>query len=246
MQNQTSLALGQHSDSSDILPEITEDNRVSARALHGALRNSGRFDDWVRYRCSEYGFTEGVDYVAITEKIPGNLGGRPQTDYLLSLDMAKELAMVERNEAGRRVRRYFIEVEKRARAVYAAHSAAAPALPGEALAKIQQINSGLIAVAGEHAGRIAALEATARPGPDWQSVGSWLEARGIGMSLGRVAWSAKRCLEESARRSMPAGTIRRRGGSGVSRTFAPEVLDHILPTLIMRWEARDTREAYRG
>lgn len=239
MTTQYPLALGQHSDSSGILPEITEDNRVDARSLHEALEIASPFTMWIARRIEEYQFRDREDFTKLL-----SAGGRH--DYLLTLDMAKELAMVERNEAGRRVRRYFIEVEKRARAAYAAHAAAAPALPGEALAKIQQINSGLIAVAGEHAGRIAALEASARPGPGWRSVGSWLAARGIGMPLGRVAFSAKRCLEESARRSMPVGAIRRTRGSGVSRTFAPEVLDHILPALIMRWEARDTREAYRG
>ena len=68
----------------------------------------------MKERIEEYGFEEGKDFSPISGK---STGGRPSKDYRISLDMAKELAMVERNEKGRIIRRYFIECEKRLRAI---------------------------------------------------------------------------------------------------------------------------------
>ncbi|WP_211249599.1 antA/AntB antirepressor family protein [Microvirgula aerodenitrificans] len=85
-----------------------------ARLLHGFLRVGRRFASWITERISEYGFVENQDFVAISQK--REIGhGRGRTDYHLTIDTAKELAMVERNEQGRAVRRYFIECEKRLR-----------------------------------------------------------------------------------------------------------------------------------
>lgn len=88
---------------------------VDARLLHGFLEVVSKFADWIKNRIDDYGFLEDQDYVGVflkNEKKPK--GGRPAIDYHLTLDMAKELAMVERNEKGRQVRRYFIECERRA------------------------------------------------------------------------------------------------------------------------------------
>lgn len=77
------------------------------------------FSTWIKNRISEYQFSENVDFL-----IPQNWGAkkgrggdRRSVDYLLTLDMAKELAMLERNETGRSIRRYFIQKEKELRAV---------------------------------------------------------------------------------------------------------------------------------
>lgn len=83
----------------------------NARDLHAALGVDTRFDDWIRRRIEEYGFADGEDFSSTLRKTRG----RPATDYHLTLDMAKELAMVENNDAGRRIRRYFIALEKQAR-----------------------------------------------------------------------------------------------------------------------------------
>jgi phage anti-repressor protein len=82
----------------------------NARDLHAALGADARFNDWIRRRIEEYGFTEGEDFYSILSKTRG----RPATDYHLTLDMAKELAMIENNDKGRQVRRYFIACEKNA------------------------------------------------------------------------------------------------------------------------------------
>ncbi|MEF3312356.1 antA/AntB antirepressor family protein [Paenibacillus sp. GYB004] len=102
--------------SNDLLPvyRITDTGEqvVDARELHGFLNVSSKFADWIKNRIEKFGFVEGEDFSAVS-KILEN-GGR-SLEYVLKLDMAKELAMVENNELGRKARRYFIEVEKRLR-----------------------------------------------------------------------------------------------------------------------------------
>ncbi len=86
-----------------------------ARKLHEFLQVSTRFNDWIKKRIEEYGFVENQDFVFATEILVAKKGrgGHNKTEYHITLDMAKELAMVERNEQGRAIRRYFIECEKK-------------------------------------------------------------------------------------------------------------------------------------
>ena len=91
---------------------------VDARELHAFMNNGTRFNDWFVRRVQEFGFIQGVDFREILKKEynPNRLGGQMTIkEYRLTLDMAKELAMVERTEKGRMVRRYFIECERLAR-----------------------------------------------------------------------------------------------------------------------------------
>lgn len=83
-----------------------------ARDLHSFLEVSSIFSNWIHRRIEQYGFVEGEDFFPFLEK---STGGRPGMAYHISLDMAKELAMVENNEQGRQVRRYFISMEREAR-----------------------------------------------------------------------------------------------------------------------------------
>ena len=86
---------------------------VDARELHAFLGAGRDLTTWVRERIATYGFAEGADYV--TDISPGsgkNGRGRPSVVFRLTLDMAKELAMVERSPKGREARRYFIECER--------------------------------------------------------------------------------------------------------------------------------------
>ena len=101
----------------------------NARDLHAALRVGRDFSNWIKGRIEEYGFVANVDFLVIDSPNPanqfgrgfspnpaktskGSKGGRPTIDYHLTLDMAKELAMIENNDIGRYVRRYFIRCEK--------------------------------------------------------------------------------------------------------------------------------------
>ena len=91
---------------------------VNARELHNALNNKRQFTDWIKQRIEQYGFIENVDFTTFSQNCEKPQGGRPTIEYVLTLDTAKEIAMVENNEQGRKIRRYFIEVEKKARNMF--------------------------------------------------------------------------------------------------------------------------------
>ncbi|MBF0320691.1 MAG: antA/AntB antirepressor family protein [Nitrospirae bacterium] len=86
---------------------------VNARDLHVFLESKQDFSDWIKNRIDEYGFIEGNEFSINLGKTSNRKGGRPSKEYTLTLDMAKELAMVERNAKGKQARRYFIECEKK-------------------------------------------------------------------------------------------------------------------------------------
>lgn len=93
-----------------------EVNAVNARELHEKLEVKTQFKDWMPRRIEEFGFEEGRDFTVLKNEHGRNVSWKfSSKEYIISLDMAKELAMVENNEQGRRIRRYFIEVEKNAR-----------------------------------------------------------------------------------------------------------------------------------
>ena len=115
---------------------------VNARELYDALQVRRDFSNWIKNRIEKYGFIEGEDFFKhenlsspnlansksendasgkathescspnLASKIRDNWGGHNKIDYLLTMDMAKELAMVENNEEGRKVRRNLIKIEK--------------------------------------------------------------------------------------------------------------------------------------
>ena len=91
---------------------------VDARELRQKLGNKRKFADWMKQRIEQYGFVESQDFEVFHNIVKNSNGGRPSDEYALSLDMAKELCMIENNEQGRLFRKYFIEVEKAARAKY--------------------------------------------------------------------------------------------------------------------------------
>ena len=88
-----------------------------ARKLHEFLQVETRFNDWINRRIEEYGFVENQDFVFGYSNLSNQnkRGGNRKavTEYHITLDMAKELAMVERNEQGKAARRYFIKCEKK-------------------------------------------------------------------------------------------------------------------------------------
>ena len=82
---------------------------ISARQLHTALGVTDRFSRWFE-RMLAYGFEENSDYVGC--EIFHDLARKKVKDYIIKLDMAKEIAMLQRNEKSKEVRKYFIQVEK--------------------------------------------------------------------------------------------------------------------------------------
>lgn len=94
----------------------------NARELHAFLEIKNKYADWIKDRINEYGFIQDEDYLVITERT----NGRPRKEYHITLDMGKELGMVERNERGRQIRQYFIRCERTLKALQQPQQLALP------------------------------------------------------------------------------------------------------------------------
>ncbi|MFR0567987.1 antA/AntB antirepressor family protein [Lentilactobacillus parabuchneri] len=88
---------------------------VDGRDLHDFLEVDTQYTKWID-RMIEYGFTENVDFTSFSQKSLKPSGGRPQVNHALTLDMAKELSMIQRTDRGKQARQYFIAMEKQAKA----------------------------------------------------------------------------------------------------------------------------------
>ncbi len=86
---------------------------VNARELHEFLQVGRDFSNWIKDRINKYGFIENQDYISFAEIGEREIGATKKIEYILKLDTAKELAMVENNVRGSQIRRYFIAVEKK-------------------------------------------------------------------------------------------------------------------------------------
>ena len=84
---------------------------VSGRDLHEFLEVSTKYADWFHRMC-EYGFSDGVDYFSFLRNRSDGLPGKPLTDHQLTIDMAKELCMIQRTEKGKQARQYFLQLER--------------------------------------------------------------------------------------------------------------------------------------
>ena len=98
----------------------TKERLINARELHEKLRNKWKYSDWIKQRIEHYKFIENKDFITFHNFVKrgenSNLG-KKLTEYYITIDMAKELCMVENNDIGRNIRRYFIETEKRYRQI---------------------------------------------------------------------------------------------------------------------------------
>ena len=97
-----------------IIPINTENPEritVFARDLHAYLEVETRFNDWFSRMCV-FGFEEGKDYYSFLSNRSDGLPGKPRQDAELTIDMAKEICMLQRNEKGKIARRYYVELEK--------------------------------------------------------------------------------------------------------------------------------------
>lgn len=111
---------------------------VSARELHRYVESSERFSKWID-RMFEYGFAHGTDYTPYQKVHP--LNKQSFQDFALTLDTAKEIAMIQRNEKGRQARLYFIECEKKLRALAQAPQTALIQLINELTKKVINLES---------------------------------------------------------------------------------------------------------
>ena len=92
----------------ELLNVNSDTQTVSARELHEKLNIESNFTTWFKRMC-EYGFFEGTDFFP---KMEESTGGRPATDYSISVDMAKQICMIQRTPEGKAVRQYLIDLEK--------------------------------------------------------------------------------------------------------------------------------------
>lgn len=97
----------------------TTQQTVNARELHAFLEVGKDFSTWIKDRIHKYGFEENIDFVKIDSPKLGNQkgGDRRSIEYHISLSMAKELSMVERNSNGKQARQYFINCERKLKEV---------------------------------------------------------------------------------------------------------------------------------
>ena len=99
-----------------ILQSDRNDSKVNARDLHKQLNNGWKFTDWIENRINSYQLIKEIDYFTVSRKYEtvknSSLQPKKTLDYNLTLDCAKQLAMVERTNIGALVRRYFIIIEK--------------------------------------------------------------------------------------------------------------------------------------
>lgn len=84
---------------------------VYGTELHSVLQIRSKFADWIKNRLNDCEAKENEDFQSFSKIL--EKGGRPQNEYLIMLDTAKEMAMLERNDIGKRVRKYFIDVERK-------------------------------------------------------------------------------------------------------------------------------------
>ncbi|WP_375678335.1 MULTISPECIES: antA/AntB antirepressor family protein [unclassified Bartonella] len=83
---------------------------VNARELHAFLEITSKFADWIKNRIKECNFRENIDFIGFSKNL--EKGGRPSIEYYITLDMAKHLSMIERNDKGHEARQYFIKCER--------------------------------------------------------------------------------------------------------------------------------------
>ena len=141
----------------ELIP-LTDNDGVQAvmgRDLHAFLEVGAHYKDWFP-RMVAYGFEEGKDYVLKNEQTPSPAGMKQRTNHIVTLDMAKEISMIQRTEKGKQARAYFLECERRVKS-------SVPAIP--------QTYAEALRAAADNAERAERAEAEARalevPAKSW-------------------------------------------------------------------------------
>lgn len=100
------------------LVQVREDGLIDAREIHSFIGSKKKFSDWMKHRIEHFGFEEGIDFQKeslLPQKVKQTRGGHNQLNYYVTMDMAKELGMIERNDRGRMIRNYFIRSDEKRR-----------------------------------------------------------------------------------------------------------------------------------
>lgn len=157
---------------------------VDARELHTFLEVGRDFHTWLSNRIKQYGFVEGRDFTPIMGE---SSGGRPSKEYAITIDMAKELSMVERNDKGKQARQYFIECERAAKSKLNSNL---PAIQDPQLAAMVTMLTQLDRVKQEQGAQrleLAELKAKITSAPtDYYTVAGYASLRGINLDVRRA------------------------------------------------------------
>jgi len=194
------------------------ESTVSARELHAFLESKRDFSTWIKDRVERYGFVENQDFAVFTKIGENPCGGRPMTEYAISLDMAKELSMVENNEKGRQARRYFIECEKKMNGVLPVVRDPQKAALIQALVQLDALEreqerarleldrqSRELSHIREE---VAVIEARTQPENRHYTVMGWARLNNMPLPVDRAAHIGRRCANLSRQRGLPIGDVK--------------------------------------
>ena len=188
------------------LIKITTDSQgvqlVSARDLYDELVPATPFKKWID-RMLEYGFTENQDFTVVDIFVRNSNGGRQTIiDYALTLDTAKEIAMIQRTEQGKRVRQYFIEAEKQLRQVALQPMSVEDMIIANAT-RMKEINSKVDNLSE----KVHQLEAKTTTRPNYFTIVGWSVLHGIQVSLTTAAKLGKQAATICKQKGFEMDTI---------------------------------------
>ena len=192
---------------------------VSARELHEFLEVQSPFRKWID-RMFEYGFDENQDFVRADKNVRGN----ELKEYILTLDCAKEISMLQRNEKGKQARRYFIEVEKKAKELIDNLTPAELLLHNAKLLVEQERRY------KEHDNRISLLEAKTTTRPDYFTIAGYATWIGKSVNLaaaGKLGRAASRLCKSRGLMTEIVSDIR----FGKVNSYPKKVLEEVFETV---------------
>jgi phage anti-repressor protein len=171
---------------------------VNARELHQWLEVGKDFSEWVKGRIEQYSFVENQDFMVVKSAPQnGGAGNRgAKIDYHISLDMAKELSMVERNEKGKQARQYFIECERKANAVMT---------PAQMLLAQAQQMVDMEARLGATEEKLKQIEVNLPREQDYFTIIGWSRYIGSTVSNSEALTLGRKCAALSRKRGVPIG-----------------------------------------
>lgn len=176
---------------------------VNARELHEFLESKQDFSTWIKNRIDQYGFVDGQDFTTILGK---SSGGRPSKEYAISIDMAKELSMVERNDKGKQARQYFIECERVAKPKLNSNL---PTIQDPQLAAMVMMLTQLDSVKQEQEvqrNELAEIKAKIQATPDqFYTVAGYASLRGMSIDTKKAALLGRRAAKLSREYDMDIG-----------------------------------------
>jgi phage anti-repressor protein len=170
---------------------------VDARELHKFLEVKSEFRNWIKNRISDFSFTEGVDFIA-GKFLPGS----DQIDYHLTLDMAKELSMLERNDKGKQARLYFIEREKQFQRVEQLSPAELILRQAQQLVEYERRVS-------QVEDRLLLVESKQKTVPaEYFSIAGYCNLKGVNVDVSRAGILGRKCTKLSHELGYEVGSVK--------------------------------------